>query len=185
VSELPKAPDPGIEERIVAAALRLLDERGMQGITMRSVAAAAGTTTPTIYERFADRQALMHGVVALIQKDLTTEVQSARSVEEFVTTCLQFFCRRRHRFDLGVETFGARLVAAEPRPVYEMFLQVIRREVGASGEDLEELALAVVSLLFGTITGMIAVGSQTSHARDLRRASLAALERLVAAFRQD
>ena len=59
---MPRTPDPELEDRIVAAAMRLLDRGGEGAITMRAVAAEAGTTTPTIYERFPDREALMRRV---------------------------------------------------------------------------------------------------------------------------
>ena len=49
---MPRTPDPELEDRIVAAAMRLLDRGGEEAITMRAVAQEAGTTTPTIYERF-------------------------------------------------------------------------------------------------------------------------------------
>ena len=59
---MPRTPDPELEDRIVTAAMRLLDRGGESAITMRAVAQEAGTTTPTLYERFPDRVALLHGV---------------------------------------------------------------------------------------------------------------------------
>lgn len=50
-------------EAIVAAALRLLDERGFAALTTRRLAVEMGIHQPTIYRRVADRDALL-GLVA-------------------------------------------------------------------------------------------------------------------------
>jgi len=60
---MPRSPDPALEGRLIAAALRLLDRGGESAITLRAVAKEAGTTTPSIYERFRSREALMMRLV--------------------------------------------------------------------------------------------------------------------------
>ena len=60
---MPRLPDAALEERIVAAAIRLLDRGGESAITLRAVAKEAGTSTPTIYQRFPDRATLMKKLI--------------------------------------------------------------------------------------------------------------------------
>lgn len=86
------------------------------------------------------------------------------------------------RFNLTVETFAGRLVVGEKMPVYELLKCRISRQFGIRGRKCEELSLAVASLAFGTVRGMIAAGSDTKHAEDLQKASLGALRLLLAAF---
>lgn len=68
VFELPQAdPDPGRTERadaarnrrrILRAARALIDERGIEHVSMQDVAAAAGVGAGTLYRRFGDRAGL-------------------------------------------------------------------------------------------------------------------------------
>jgi len=179
---MPKKPDPELEARIVTAALRLLDRGGEPAMTMRSVAVEAGTTTPTIYERFRDRDALMRGVVQEATTELLAVLEPQNSVEGLFEAYLRFNAARPMRFNLTVETFGTRLVAGDKMPVFDLVKSRIREQLGSSARESEDASLAIASLLFGTVRGMIAAGPDTHHARELKRASLSALRKLLAAF---
>jgi AcrR family transcriptional regulator len=54
-----RKPDADLESRILDAAYKLWSKRGEKALTMRGVAKAAGTTTPTMYQRFRDKSDLM------------------------------------------------------------------------------------------------------------------------------
>jgi AcrR family transcriptional regulator len=179
---MPRKPDPGLEDRIVEAALRLLDRAGEDAITMRSVAVEAGTTTPTLYERFGDRDALMRRLVELSTDQVLATLSPKTSVEDIFGEYLRFSVPRPTRFNLTVETFGARLVTGDKMPVYELLKVRTAEQLGISGIECEDLALAITSLAFGTVRGMIAAGEDTRHARDLERTSLQALRVLLNAF---
>jgi AcrR family transcriptional regulator len=56
--------DPELDERILAATRVLLAERGYQGLSIDAVARAAGTTRPTVYLRFTDKEDLATSAVA-------------------------------------------------------------------------------------------------------------------------
>ncbi|GLZ45880.1 TetR family transcriptional regulator [Actinomycetospora sp. NBRC 106375] len=56
--------DDGPRERIVAAALRLLEGGGAEAVSTRAVSAAAGVQAPTIYRLFGDKQGLLDAVAA-------------------------------------------------------------------------------------------------------------------------
>ena len=58
---------------IVAAGRRLLEERGMDALTMREVADAVGVRTPSLYKRVRDRSDL----VRLILEDVIDELTAA------------------------------------------------------------------------------------------------------------
>jgi AcrR family transcriptional regulator len=46
-------------ERLLAATVNLIEEKGLAGVTIPEVAAAAGLSTGSIYRRFADKDALI------------------------------------------------------------------------------------------------------------------------------
>jgi hypothetical protein len=86
------------------------------------------------------------------------------------------------RFNLTVETFGTRLVGGEKMPLLDIVKSLIAEELGTGPKQSQELGLAIASLLFGTVRGMIAAGVDTDHARQLKRTSISALRKLLEAF---
>lgn len=60
-------------DRILCAARRILAEHGAQGLSMNSVAAAAGVGKGTIFRRFGDRDGLLHALL----DEHTIELQNA------------------------------------------------------------------------------------------------------------
>ena len=179
---MPRTPDPELEDRIVTAAMRLLDRGGESAITMRAVALEAGTTTPTLYERFPDRVALLHGVAKRGTDEVFAALQPVGSVEKMAREYLRFSCAHPLRFDLTVEIFGERSVTGESRPAFDLLKSRLTKEIGVTGTKCENLALAIASLFFGTARGMVAAGIDTRHANELRRASVSALRLLLKAF---
>jgi AcrR family transcriptional regulator len=59
--------DAGHDRAILAAALRLLQQRGYGGLTIEGVATAAGVSRPTIYRRWPSKPALV--VAALVESN--------------------------------------------------------------------------------------------------------------------
>jgi AcrR family transcriptional regulator len=48
-------------ERLLTATLAVLEEKGLSGVTIPEIAAAAGLSTGSIYRRFIDKEALIRG----------------------------------------------------------------------------------------------------------------------------
>jgi AcrR family transcriptional regulator len=156
-----------------------MDQQGIQAVTMRAVAAAAGTTTPTLYERFADREALLEAVTRLWEEELVAELRKASSVEDMASRFIRLSCKYPRRFDLTVDTFGSRLASQAPQPGLGLLRQRVREETSAGEAEREGLALAIASLVFGATRGMIAAGPDHRRSRDLKRACFSALQLLL------
>ena len=179
---MPRPPDAELEERIVAAAIRLLDRGGDRAITLRAVAKEAGTTTPTIYQRFRNREVLMKRLIDQITEETMVMFESTRSIEAMFRAFLDDSRAHPTRMNLTVQTFGARYVSGERMPAFELLQTRIEVEVGIRGRECEDLALAIASLAFGTAQGMIAAGKDSRHAAQFQRTALEALRMLLAAF---
>ena len=179
---MPRMPDPGLEQRIVRAAVCLTDERGTEAVTMRAVAAAAGTTTPTIYERFSDREALLDAVIRLWEEELVTELGKAASVEEMAIRFIRLSCKYPRRFDLTINIFGSRLASGASQPGLDLLRQRLAEETHAHGAERESLALAIAALVFGATRGMIAAGPNHRRAGDLKKACFSAIKLLLASY---
>jgi AcrR family transcriptional regulator len=61
-------------ERILCAAARLVDERGIDGISMDDVAAEAGVGKGTLYRRFGDRWRLLRALIEEPERDFQDAV---------------------------------------------------------------------------------------------------------------
>ena len=62
---------------VAAAALALLDAEGLDGVTMRRVAAALDVSPMTLYSYVADREALLDEVAQLVYTQITPPTGSA------------------------------------------------------------------------------------------------------------
>ena len=81
---MPRHPDPDLEQRILDAASRLWARGGEKALTMRAVAKAAGTTTPTVYERYRDRDDILRPCACRPGSDLFAALSRTRTLREAV-----------------------------------------------------------------------------------------------------
>ena len=58
-------------ERVLAAAHQLLEENGFEGFTVQEVAARAGVSVGAIYERFGNKETLLHTVHARLMETIS------------------------------------------------------------------------------------------------------------------
>lgn len=66
-------------DAIVAAGRYLLEERGMDALTMRDVASAVGVRAPSLYKRVRDRSDLVRLILEDVADELTTTLDAAAS----------------------------------------------------------------------------------------------------------
>ena len=87
---MPPIADRKLEERVLKAAQRLWRTHGDKGLTLRAVARAAGTTTPTLYKRFRDKKALRLALALRVRDELNAELFSCSSLEEVYRRYLRY-----------------------------------------------------------------------------------------------
>src|ERR1700704_5472056 len=87
---MPPTADKNLEERIMKVAQRLWRLRGARSLTLRAVAREAGTTTPTVYKRFHNKQALQIALALRFRKQLNEQVFSATTLEEATERYVRF-----------------------------------------------------------------------------------------------
>jgi AcrR family transcriptional regulator len=88
---------PALEtrERLLEAAIAVVDESGVEGIRVRDIAAAADVREPSVYHYFGSREGLVEAVeAARFKRDLTevaslfySAVNQCTSADEYVALC--------------------------------------------------------------------------------------------------
>ncbi len=177
---MPRKPDAKLENRIVDAAYSLWSKRGAKALTMRAVARAAGTTTPTMYQRFDDKSDLLDLLRERALKNLVAVLQPAHSPAETCRRFLAFAAIHPHEYRLLTSDWGARLSRNnEKRPTFDLIKRRLAAQLGGQPEDHARLALALGALLHGTATMLMAEGVQAHVVRQLRSICNEACETLI------
>jgi len=72
------------------AADALWQSGGEEAVTIRGVAAGAGTTTPTVYSYYADREALLTALRACAFRRFSAYLQKSRDFQDACARHLEF-----------------------------------------------------------------------------------------------
>lgn len=140
-------------DQIVAAALRLLDENGVEGLTLRKLAQELGIQAPSLYWHFANKQALIEAVANALLEEVAREVPADL---DWRATCIQVSGELRQA--LKSRRDGARVLAAAYavadnvlRPGEVMIAALVR-----AGADIELAATSAFSV-FHYVLGLVTV----------------------------
>ncbi len=68
-------------ERVLEAAHRLLEENGFEGFTVQDVAARANVSVGAIYERFGNKETLLHTVHARLMQTIAQDIAGQQGAE--------------------------------------------------------------------------------------------------------
>jgi AcrR family transcriptional regulator len=127
------APARTSSDRILAAARAILEEDGLDGVTMQAVAARVGVRAPPLYKRVADRAALIKAVADAVTEDLrrtivpdaTTETEPSDQLRAIAHRYRAFVGANRHGYGLLFAPLppemapDASALAAVGRPIVE------------------------------------------------------------------
>jgi AcrR family transcriptional regulator len=167
---VPRHPDPDLEQRILAAASRLWARGGEKALTMRAVAHAAGTTTPTVYERYRDRDDILRALRLETRRELFAALSATRTLREAFQSHLEFALEHSHAYEVLFDGVGKPPSLHEPWPSFNLMRERVAKRLGGSPRQHTRLMLAVWSLMHGTAMLIIRGGFegelrvQTVHA---------------------
>jgi AcrR family transcriptional regulator len=186
-------------DRIFAAARELFDREGLEGLSIRKVAAAVGLTPMALYRHFADKDALIDALMLdgfQAWEAMVAEVKAttaAEWLEKVFEAYLDFALAQPHRFDAAflLPARGARRypddIAAGRSPVLAQIMahiDQVKAQGGLGGEHggapVFEIALSVSALAQGFVS-MHRAGRFADEA-SLRALYRAALKHAVASF---
>lgn len=87
---MPPKSDPKTERRILSAAVSLWRTKGERGLTLRAVAREARTSTPTVYRRFRNKQAILLALASEFRQQLIQECLRSATLEDACRRCVEF-----------------------------------------------------------------------------------------------
>jgi len=147
---VPRQPDPALEQRILEAASRLWARGGEKALTMRAVAKAAGTTTPTVYERYRDRDDILRALRLQTRREMFDALSRTRTLREAVQCKLQFALDHRHAYQMLMDGVAKPPSLHEPWPSFNLMRERLAAHLGGTPRQHTRLTLAVWSLTYGT-----------------------------------
>ena len=177
---MPRKPNASLEDNILNVAYKLWIEGGEHALTMRAVAKAAGTTTPTLYERFADKKALLSGLQARAQRRLFEAIEPSQSISEACRIALDFTMSHGHEYELVAKDWAARLSTNRPTPAFDLLKMRLAQQFGGKPEDHGQLALGLVTLYHGASVLLLGDGIGPKTITAIKEACIAAIDSLLA-----
>jgi AcrR family transcriptional regulator len=128
---------PLSEDRIVSAALRIVDRSGLEALTMRAVGGALGYEAMSLYKHVANKQQLLQLVIERVAAELEGPVSSASWEER-----LRHIAREWRRVALA-HPHVFPLLATAPPPSPASLLPIIDATIGAllEGTNDDEAAI--------------------------------------------
>ena len=147
---MPRQPDPQLEQRILDAASRLWARGGEKALTMRAVAKASGTTTPTVYERYRDRQDILRALRLKTRQDLFDAVSQSRTLRESVQRYLDFALKNSYSYEVLFDGVGKPPSLHERWPSFTLMRERVADRMRGAPREQTRLMLALWSLMHGT-----------------------------------
>src|SRR3954447_4715440 len=147
---MPRHPDPDLEQRILGAASRLWARGGEKTLTMRAVASAAGTTTPTVYERYRDRDDILRALRLKTRQELYSALCRTRTLRDAIQKQLDFALQNTHAYEVLFDGVGQPPSLYEQWPSFNLMRQRLAQQLGGTPLQHNRLMLAIWSLTHGT-----------------------------------
>ena len=161
---MPPIADKHLEERILKAARRLWRTHGESGLTLRAVALEAGTTTPTLYKRFRNKEALRLALAYRFREELISELFSSPSLEEVYRRYLQYAEENPHEYELLRLSWGHFFSPGSPRPGRAWALTQFAARFGGKPEDFAQVFDAFFLVCHGTATLLTVADDKATRA---------------------
>ena len=177
---MPRQADPQLEQRILDAACRLWSRGGEKALTMRGVAKAAGTTTPTVYERYQDREDILRAVRIQTRVELFAVLTRTRSVTQACQRYLEYALEHPHTYEVLFDGFAQPPSLHEPWPSFNLMRLRLADRLGGGPRKHTRLMLSLWSLMHGTAMLMIRGGVSGPLRTQMIHACLDALEAIIA-----
>ncbi len=156
-------------ERIVAAAVRLIEREGVTAISMRRIAGELGCAVMSLYNHVPGKDALLDGVAEHVLAGIEVPVQPDASWQEQVRAQARAFRQiaRAHPRCTMVVVSRPNTSAAALRP-FEQALSTLA-DAGFGGADSVRMVRTFIAYVLGCLLREVGVAPSLAHPDDIAR----------------
>jgi AcrR family transcriptional regulator len=154
----PRVHDEAVRRRLLEAASTAVADHGTAGLSLRSVAAAAGTTTAAVYALFGGRDELVQAVVdegfRRFAAHLAAVVRTDDPVADLRALGTAYRANARENPHFYRVMFAARPEGAPPHraePTFRVLVAGVARATGAAPEEAEARAGRLWAYVHGLV----------------------------------
>lgn len=148
----PREHDDRTRRELLAAAERLLDERGPDSLSVRAIADAAGTTTRAVYSVFGSRSGLLAALAVQLFEDLAAAIDEVPRSEDPVADLVR------------ASVAGFRAVMLAHQPVFRLVFRDVVPDLGPEVTQAGQAAFGRLEALVARILGADATRSDIGDA---------------------
>ena len=181
---MPRTADPELPHRILKAADALWQSGGEEAVTIRGVAAEAGTTTPTVYSYYADRETLLTSLRTLAFQRFSAYLAKSRDFQDTCARHLEFGTNHPRDYEL---LFGRgwmeRVSGDAQRGEIERYTSHIVR-AGVDESRAAHIAYPVMMMLHGVVMHRLLNKKPSPLGRTIATACLKACMTLLESARR-
>ncbi|MCE9667887.1 TetR/AcrR family transcriptional regulator C-terminal domain-containing protein [Myxococcus stipitatus] len=163
------------KEQVVQAAWTLVDEVGVEGLTMRSLAQALAIQAPSLYWHFPSKQALLDTMADALLDDVGLERPPGRSWEAVVKDVAGQLRRAFLSHRDAARVFAGTVVASENTFRVSEWVMEALAQAGLSSKDAAWATFTLLDYVLG-----FTIEEQSFGARDAQEPPLAERMRALA-----
>ncbi len=175
---MPPVADKQLEERILKAGQRLWRTRGEAGFTLRELARVAGTTTPTIYQRFQNKEALLKALGLRVRDAMNAELFASSSLEEACRRYLQYVENNPREYTL-LNQWWPNAAPDLPRPGRAWLLSQLAARFGGQPEEYDQAFYAFLFVLHGAAQMLAATDPNSVVYHEVRDNCILVCENMI------
>jgi len=175
---VPPSFDKNLEEKILRAAQRLLRTRGERGLTLRAIAREARTTTPTVYQRFRNKERLRLALALRLRIELNASLFACKSLEEACRQYLHYAEQHPNEYKLIWASWMAIFRSDQLRPGLSWAMSQLAHRFGGNPQD-HDLSAYALFLLCHAAASFLTVPGDDSSRTAIREHCLAACDALL------
>jgi AcrR family transcriptional regulator len=182
---MPRRPDPETKSRILDAACRLYHRHGEESLTLRAVAKAAGTTTPSVYKRFKSRNNLLKAIGARTREKFFSELTPTLTLEAACRLYLDFAVAHKNEYRLVFGLFRGEMFSHLPKqPAVEWAKQQLAKRFGGDPAEHAATSYTLRFLLHGAASLLVNVPKDGKISRTIRQQCIEACDAVIASARR-
>jgi hypothetical protein len=139
-----------------------------------------GTTTPTLYERYQDRDDILRALRLQTRTELFAALSRTRSLTQACERYLEYALEHPRAYEVLFDGFARHPSLHEPWPSFNLMRMRLAQRLGGSPRKHTRLMLSLWSLMHGTAMLMIRGGAAGPLHTQMVHSCLDALEAIIA-----